>query len=108
MVSVAVQKLLILIGPHLFIFACISNGSKDFSVIYVRVFCLCFPLRKHSIHFIVSSLLFRSLMHVQFIFVYGVRECSNFIYFFMELSSFTFIEEIIFLPLYSVAFFFLD
>ena len=37
-----------------------------------------------------------------------LRECSNFINFFMELSSFTFIEEIIFLPLYSVAFFFLD
>ena len=28
--------------------------------------------------------------------------------FFMELSSFTFIEEIILPPLYSVAFFFLD
>ena len=29
--------------------------------------------------FIVSSLIFRSLIHFEFIFVYGVRECSNFI-----------------------------
>ena len=28
---------------------------------------------------IVSDLTFRSLMHFEFIFVYGVRECSNFI-----------------------------
>ena len=33
-----------------------------------RVFCLCFPLS-----FIVSSLKFRSLIHFEFIFVYGVR-----------------------------------
>ena len=29
--------------------------------------------------FIVSSLIFRSLIHFEFIFVYGVRECSSFI-----------------------------
>ena len=29
--------------------------------------------------FIVSDLIFRSLIHFEFIFVYGVRECSNFI-----------------------------
>ena len=29
--------------------------------------------------FIVSGLIFRSLIHSEFIFVYGVRECSNFI-----------------------------
>ena len=32
-----------------------------------------------SISFIVSGLTFRSLIHFEFIFVYGVRECSNFI-----------------------------
>ena len=31
--------------------------------------------------FIVSGLAFRSLIHFEFIFVYGVRECSNFILF---------------------------
>ena len=29
--------------------------------------------------FMVSSLIFRSLIHFEFIFVYGIRECSNFI-----------------------------
>ena len=29
--------------------------------------------------FIVSGLTFRSLIHVEFIFVYGIRECSSFI-----------------------------
>ena len=29
--------------------------------------------------FIVSHLAFRSLIHFEFIFVYGVRKCSNFI-----------------------------
>ena len=29
--------------------------------------------------FIVPGLTFRSLIHFEFIFVYGVRECSNFI-----------------------------
>ena len=29
--------------------------------------------------FIVSGLKFRSLVHFEFIFVYGVRDCSNFI-----------------------------
>ena len=39
-----------------------------------QVFCLCFPLS-----FIVSSLTSRSLIHFEFIFVYGVRKYSNFI-----------------------------
>ena len=30
--------------------------------------------------FIVSGLTFRSLIHFEFIFVYGVKECSNFIF----------------------------
>ena len=38
-----------------------------------RVFWLCFP---HS--FIVSGLTFRSLIHFEFIFVWGVGKCSNF------------------------------
>ena len=39
-----------------------------------QVFYLCFPLR-----LIVSGLTFRSLIHFEFIFVYGVKKCSNFI-----------------------------
>ena len=30
--------------------------------------------------FIVSGLMFRSLIHFEFIFVYGVRKCSSFIF----------------------------
>ena len=30
--------------------------------------------------FTVSDLMFRSLIHFEFIFVYGVRKCSNFIF----------------------------
>ena len=30
--------------------------------------------------FIVSNLKFKSLIHFEFIFVYGVKECSNFIF----------------------------
>ena len=44
---------------------------------YVKVFCLYFSLKS----FIVSGLIFRSLIHFEFIFVYGVRECSSFILF---------------------------
>ena len=40
-----------------------------------RSFCLCSSLGV----FIVSGLTFRSLIHFEFIFVYGVRKCSSFI-----------------------------
>ena len=38
----------------------------------------CFPMFS-SRSFIVSGLMFRSLIHFEFIFVYGVRKCSSFI-----------------------------
>ena len=49
MVYFAVQKLLILIRSHLFIFASISfslgdRAKRNIAKIYVRVFCLCFLL----------------------------------------------------------------
>ena len=77
-VSFAVQKLLSLISSHLFIFAFISFRrwiQKNIAAIYVKVFCQCFFSRS----FIVSGLTFRSLIPFEFIFVYGVRESSNFI-----------------------------
>ena len=46
----------------------------DPAVVYVRVFCL-FSSRS----FVVSVLIFRSLIHFEFIFVCGVRKCSGFI-----------------------------
>ena len=44
--------------------------------------------------FIVSGLTFRSLIHFEFIFVYGVRKCSNFILF----HTFTFFLPFGFCP----------
>ena len=38
----------------------------------------CFPMFS-SRSFIVSDLTFRSLIHFEFIFVYGVRKCSSFL-----------------------------
>ena len=64
------QKLLVLSRSHLFIFVFISivlgDRSKNTSVIYVRVFCLCFSPE--------SGLIFRFLIDFELIFVYGVKE----------------------------------
>ena len=51
-----------------FVFISISlrGGSEDLALIYV-------------IKFIASDLTLRSLIHFEFIFVYGVRKCSNFL-----------------------------
>ena len=69
-VSFAVQKLLSLIRPTglLFFHFCYSRRwvIEDLALIYV--FYICFPLS-----FIVSGLTFRSLIHIEFIFVYSVR-----------------------------------
>ena len=37
--------------------------------------------------FIVSGLIFRSLIHFEFIFVYGVRKCDNFILLHVAVNS---------------------
>ena len=47
---------------------------EDLAVIYVRE-CSMFSSKS----FMVSGLPFRSLVHFEFIFVYGVRKCSSFI-----------------------------
>ena len=51
-------------------------GQKDLAVIYVKESYLCYTLNKS---FTVSGLTFRFLIHFVFIFVFGVREYSNFI-----------------------------
>ena len=61
---------------------------------------------------IVSGLIFRSLIHFEFIFVYGVKECSNFILSYWTCSCPVFpaplIEEAVFSPLYILASFIKD
>ena len=78
-VSFVVQKLLSLIRSHLFIFSFISItlevGHRG-SCYDVHQSVL--PMFSSS-SFIVSGLTFRSLIHFEFIFVYGVRKCSSFI-----------------------------
>ena len=80
MVSFAVQKLLSLIWSHLFTFALISitlgDGSKIILLWFMSKSVLPVFLKNSS--FWVSSLTFRSLFHIEFIFVYDIRECSNF------------------------------
>ena len=81
MVSFAVQKSLSLIRSHLFIFVFIfiTLGGR------VMKKSSCFLTQKRvfpmfsSENFVASCLTFRSLLHFEFIFVYGVRECSSFI-----------------------------
>ena len=51
-------------------------GHRGSAVIYVGE---CFLPMFSSRSFIVSGLTFRSLIHFEFIFVYGVRKCSSFI-----------------------------
>ena len=55
--------------------------------------------------FIVSGLTFRSLIHFEFIFVYGVRECSSFILLQVVDQFFPapFVKEGVFFPLYILA-----
>uniref|UniRef100_A0A8C6BKT1 Uncharacterized protein n=1 Tax=Monodon monoceros TaxID=40151 RepID=A0A8C6BKT1_MONMO len=78
MVFFAVQKLLSFIRSHLFIFVFISvtlgGGSKKILLWFMSKSV--FPMFFSSKSFIVSGLIFKSLIHLEFIFVYG---CSNFI-----------------------------
>ena len=79
MVSSAVQKLYSSVKSYLFIFVFIfitlGDGSKKMLLFVSKSILPVFS----SNSFIVSSLIFRSLIHFEFIFVCGVRECSNFI-----------------------------
>ena len=80
MVSFALPKILSLIRSHLFIFVFISITLGDRSKKILLQFMSKGVLPMFSSgSFIVSYLTFRSLIHFEFIFVYGVRECSNFI-----------------------------
>ena len=80
MFSFAMPKLLSFIRSHLFIFVFISfalgGGSKKILLQFMSKSVL--PVF-YSRSFVVSGLIFRSLIHLEFIFVYGLTECSNLI-----------------------------
>ena len=50
--------------------------------------------------FIVSGLTVRSLIHFEFIFMYGVKKCSNFILLHVAVQFSQHIEEAVFAPWY--------
>ena len=78
-VSSVVQKLLSLIRSHLFILLLFpvfwEVGHRGSCCDLCQSVLPMFSSRS----FIVSGLTFRSLIHFEFIFVYGVRKCSSFI-----------------------------
>uniref|UniRef100_A0A8D0U310 Uncharacterized protein n=1 Tax=Sus scrofa TaxID=9823 RepID=A0A8D0U310_PIG len=78
----AVQKLFSLIRSHLFIFvftvSTLSGESEKMLLSFMSESV--WPVFS-SKNFIVSGLISRSLIHFEFVFVYGVRECSHFILF---------------------------
>ena len=79
-VSFIVQRLFSLIGSYLFIFVFISitlgDGSQRILLRFMSESVLpMFPSRG----FIVSGLTLRALIHFEFTFVYGIRNCSSFI-----------------------------
>ena len=99
-VAFAMKMLLSLIRSLLFTFAFIFPlqerwAIEDLVVIYV-IKCSMFYTRS----FIVSCLTFRFLIHFEFIFVYGVRKCSNFILEHVAVQcSHPYIEQAVFAPL---------
>ena len=79
-VSFAVKKLLSLIRSHLFIFVFIVitlGGGSEKTLLWFMLESV-WPMFSFK-SFIVTSLTFRSLIHFEFIFAYGVKECSNLI-----------------------------
>ena len=79
MVSFAMQRLVSLIRFHqvyFFLYChCSGGGSNKILLRFISKNILFYSLKS----FIVSGLIFMSLIHFEFIFVYGVREYSNFI-----------------------------
>ena len=79
----SIQKLLSLIRSHLFTFVFISVPLRRWvidglALIYCQSKCSAYGF---TLSILVSGLTFRSLIHFEFIFVYGVRKCSNFIFY---------------------------
>ena len=81
MACFAVQKLLSLTRPHFLIFVFIFITLGDYPKWYCCLTYLCQSVLPVflSVSFIVSSLTFRLLIHFEFNFICGVKECPNFI-----------------------------
>ena len=104
--SLAMQKLFILIRSHLFILSFMSLALGDISVKMLlygmsEIFLPMFSSRT----FMVSQLIFKSFIHLEFIFVYGVSWWSSFIFFACSCPALPtpFVEEAVFTPFYAAA-----
>ena len=95
-ISLPVQKLLYLSRSHLFIFSFISiilrDGLKK-TLLWFMSESVLFMFSSRS--FIESGLIFKSLIHLEFIFVYELKNDLISFFFYMWLSSFPspFVEE---------------
>ncbi|KAF6090872.1 hypothetical protein HJG60_012242 [Phyllostomus discolor] len=79
--SLAVQKLLILMRSHLFILSFMSLALGDKSVKkFLREISEIFLPTFSSRTLMLSRFIFKSFIHLEFIFVYGVSWCSSFIF----------------------------
>ena len=105
-VSFAVQKLLNLIRSYLFnfVFISITLGGESQRILLWFMPSSVLPMLS-SKSFLVSGLTFRSLIHSEFIFLYGVRKCSHFIllHVAVQFSQQHFIEEAVFAPFFILA-----
>ena len=94
--------------PFVYYWFCFLCSRKNFPpnspVIYDKDCAALFSSRS----FIVSGLAFRSLIHLEFIFVCDVRGCSNFIMCSCPAFPAPLIEETILLPLYILDSFVID
>ena len=111
MISFAMQKLLSLSRSHLFIFTFISfalgDPSKNILLRFMSENVL--PIFSPR-SFMVSCLVFWSLNHLEFIFVYHMRVCSNFIdlHIAVQLSQHHLLKRLSFQSLYVLASFVVD
>ena len=104
MVSFAIQKLVSLILPHLFIFAYISIVLEDCSKKILVQFMAENALPMFSFRNVtVSCFIFKSLSHFDFIFIHDVRVHSNFIdwYAVVQLSEHHLLRRLSFSTAYS-------
>ena len=92
---------------HLLIFVCIILGDNKKKILFWFMSESVLPVFSYSRSFIVSGLTFRSLIHFELIFVCGVKEWSNFFFFFTcsyPVCAATFVEETSSLLIFTLCF----
>ena len=103
MVSLAVKKLFILMKSHLFILSFISLtlGGVSVKILMHGISEIFLPMFS-STTFMVSRLIFKSFIHLEFIFVYDVKSVIEFHFFAYSCPDLptSFVEEAIFTPFY--------